>query len=137
MVGRVILAAAAFLALTGCSGGADVADAQKSIAAFRQQMAAEDYDGIWNGSAPDMQQATPKADLARFLKAVHDKLGAAKETKQIGWNVNYNTAGTFTTLTYHTSFAKGSGDEQFLFKGSGAAMKLAGYHVNSMELVTN
>jgi hypothetical protein len=34
-----------------------------------------------------------------------------------------------------TSFERGSGQESFVYKGAGANQKLAGYHINSDDMM--
>lgn len=41
------------------------------------------------------------------------------------------------TLAYETRFTRGRGNEQFVFRVSGNETRLAGYNVNSMELIMN
>ena len=127
---------AASVGLAGCSGGKAMVSADKEIGVFRQQVAEGRYDEIWQGADADLRGGG-QAPFTKFLSVVHDRLGAVKTSQQTGWNVNYTTAGTRISVAMHTVFAKGSGDEQFLFKQQGETLKLAGYHINSMELITN
>jgi hypothetical protein len=39
------------------------------------------------------------------------------------------------TLNYATEFTRGRGTESFVFRVEGERAKLAGYHVNSMDLM--
>jgi hypothetical protein len=46
-----------------------------------------------------------------------------------------NTGGSFTQLTMQTTFERGTGEESFVYKGSGDDQKLAGYHINSTDMM--
>lgn len=85
-----------------------------------------------------MRQTTKQADFQKMLKAVHRKLGNVEGSKQVGWNANTGTSGSSVTVTTETTFERGSGTEQFVFeKGADQPLKLAGYTINSQEMMLN
>lgn len=108
---------------------------EAAVQHFHEQLDAGQFDAIYEASAQDMKEATPRDKFVAFLDAVHRKLGAVKTASQEGWNVNYQTSGSFITMTYKTAFSDGDAVEQFTFRISGEQALLVGYHVNSEALV--
>jgi hypothetical protein len=123
------------LALSGCSGGADTKAAEAAVSRFHQQLDARQLHEIFAASSEEMKSATSEPELSKFLGAVHDKLGKVQEAKQQGWRVNYGTGGGTAELVYQTRFEHGTGIENFVFRTGGGEPRLAGYHINSMELI--
>ncbi|MFM5886442.1 MAG: hypothetical protein ACKOQ3_14140 [Novosphingobium sp.] len=81
-----------------------MADAEAKVAAFHTALDREQYDAIWTSSDAQLRKVTSRPDLAKFLGAVHRKLGGVKSTKQVGWRVNATTGGTFVALNMATEF---------------------------------
>lgn len=131
---RIFLAS--LLMLTSCSGGSDVAGAEKAIRLFHQQLNAAAYDTIYAASDKGMKEATSEADLVKFLSVVHDKLGPFQAGTQTNWQVNYNTSGNTTVILYDSKFAKGEASETFTFVGGSDSPKLFAYSINSRTLIT-
>ena len=126
---------AATMFLTGCSAGAEKAAAETGVAQFRQRMASGRYQEIYSTAAQDFRQTSSEGNTLRFLEQVADRLGPVRRSTQQGWNVNFGTSGTLVTLGYATEFARGRGTENFVFRVSGGTPQLAGYHINSMDLM--
>ena len=127
--------AAAIMFLTGCSAGAEKAAAETGVAQFRQRMASGRYREIYSTSAQDFRQTSSERTAVRFLEQVGERLGPVRRSTQQGWNVTFGTNGTLVTLGYATEFARGRGTENFVFRVSGGTAQLAGYHINSMDLM--
>jgi hypothetical protein len=135
---RVALALALGTGLAGCNASVDVGEAQHAIELFHFELDQAQYGAIWKTTGSAMRGATQEGDFTQLLIAVHGKLGKVAETSQTGWNVNYNTGGTFVSVMMHTRFAHGTADENFLFRsGDKGQMQLEGYHINSMDLITH
>lgn len=84
-----------------------------------------------------MKQATSKAELGKFLAAVHRKLGKVKASKQTGWRSNSTTDGAFTQLAMATTFERGTGQESFTFRTVAGHPTLVGYNLNSNDMMLN
>jgi hypothetical protein len=123
--------------LGACSSGQDLSLAEQDVAHFREMMAAQQFDQIYAGAADEFKKTTTRENFTRLLAAVDRKLGAVKTADKNGWNVNFNTSGTSVTLRYKTQFERGSGDEAFFYRITGGKALLAGYNINSNELITN
>ena len=128
---------AIFLALGACSAPASVAETAPKVAAFHQRLDAEDYAAIWSETSDDMRKATTQADMDKVFAAVHRKLGKVVSTNQVGWRNNMTTGGNFVSVQMNTKFEKGSGSEEFVYQQVGKELKLAGYHINSAEMMLN
>jgi len=123
--------------LAGCSSGEHMATAQQGVAEFRGLMQSRQFAQVYAASSDEFRKATSEADLVRVLGALDKKLGSAKKAEPNGWNVNFQSSGTFVTLGFKTEFEKGSGAEQFVFRVADGRAALVSYNVNSPALLTN
>ena len=121
--------------LTGCSAEAETAPAENGVAEFRQLMASGRYRDIYSAAAEDFRQTGSETTALRFLEHVADTLGPVRESTKQRWRVTTGSSGTMVALGYTTEFARGRGTEEFVFRVSGGTAKLAGYHINSMDLM--
>lgn len=133
----ILVAASAFVALTSCSGAADVKTAEVGVERFHKQYNAGQLREIYLTSAAEMKQATTEPDFMKFMSAVRGKLGGHTGGKTVGWHVNFGSAGKLVTLNRQASFERGDGIEQFVFRIDDSRPKLVSYHINSNALVTN
>lgn len=133
-----MFAAAAAALLCGCGLKQGMESADKEVAQFHRQLDQGRYSEIYKDTSADMRAITDEAKLTRLLTAIHTKLGPVESATQQGINVNSGTQGSFITANYATKFAKGSGQEQFVYRmGLDGKPHLAGYHINSDELIYN
>lgn len=108
--------------------------AEKAVTRFHQMLAEEKYTEIYRESSQMMKDATSEEDMIKIFKVVNSKLGKVTSTTTQTWKVgNFNLTST-VQLLQSTQFEKGKGTETFLFEIEGTEAKLAGYHVNSMDL---
>jgi hypothetical protein len=119
----------------GCSMSADTALAEQAVPKFHEELDAGHFDAIYDASADELKSATTQQEFVALLEAVHRKLGNTKASDESGWNVNYQTSGSFVTLGYKTTFDGGSAEEQFVFRLHDKAASLAGYHISSNALI--
>lgn len=137
-IGRLLVPFAAAAMLAGCGVKESFKDAEVEVGKFHQALDAGDLRVIWKQADPALRQGAQRAALEKVLDAVHRKLGKVKQTKQVGWNANATTEGTFVTLTYQTTFERGSGAEQFVYrKGDGGKIALTGYNIESQDMMLN
>lgn len=109
--------------------------AEKAVTRFHQMLDEEKYGEMYDESAPQMKDAAKKEDLEKLFRSVHNKLGKVTSSTNQTWKVgNYNLVST-VELVQNTQFEKGKGTEQFVFVVDGSEAKLAGYHINSMDLI--
>jgi hypothetical protein len=131
-----LVVVALMAALCGCSMSADTTLAEQGVPRFHEQLDAGRFDEIWEQSGDELKKASPQKEFVEFLSAVHRKLGDTKSADKTGWNVNWQTSGSFVTLGYKTVFAEGDATEQFVFRLQDKTALLVGYHINSMALIT-
>jgi hypothetical protein len=116
---------------------ADTSAAEQAVPRFHELLDAGNFIEIYEKSSDDLKTSATQKDFVALLEAVHRKLGNTKSAEKIGWNVNYQTSGTFVTLNYKTAYADGNADEQFVYRLDGKVALLAGYHVNSNAFILN
>jgi hypothetical protein len=125
------------LCLAACSATKDIDTATAAVAQFRELMAAHKFDQIYAEGAEDLKKSTTEQSLTRLLDAVDRKLGTFKSAQSNGWSVNYNTSGSSVTMKFNTQFEKGTGVETFVYRISGGKALLAGYQINSADMMIN
>ena len=125
------------LLLPACSATQDINAAQEAIAYFHEMMSAGQFEQIYAQSDDSLKKATTTEDLTRLLSTINRKLGAVKTSVGNGWNISLNPSGTSVTLRYKTQFEHGAGAETFFYRLPGGKALLAGYNINSNELITN
>lgn len=113
----------------------DTSVAEQAVPRFHALLNAGKFEEIYNASSEDIKKATKQQDFIALLEAVHRKLGEVKSSERQAWKVNYQTSGTFVSLTYKTIYSEGEAAEQFVFLLKGKAATLAGYHINSNALI--
>jgi hypothetical protein len=94
------------------------------------------FEFIYDSGSDDLKKAATKEDFVAILEAVYRKLGTVSSSAKATWNVSYNTGGSFVTLIYDTTFEQGMGAERFVYRLSDKEPLLAGYFINSNQLVT-
>lgn len=121
--------------LAGCGVKEAVADGDAKVTAFHADYDAQRYDAIWGNAARDLTGAAgAREQLTGLLRAAHNRLGKVTGTQRVGFNAATNTNGTFVVLTMNTTFERGTGQEEFVFRKEGETYRLAGYHIKSNEL---
>lgn len=72
--------------------------------------------------------------MVKFFDAVRFKLGNVKNTKQVGWHVDFQSSGNIVTLTHESQFEKGTAAEVFMYRMGNQHVVLAGYRIESADL---
>lgn len=127
---------AAMLVVAACTGGENLAAAEKEIGRFHANLNAGEFTRIHEGAGPQWKQTTSKTDAESIFRAIRTKLGPYEAGKQNGWRVNYGTGGTLVVVRYESHFQKGDAIETFTFRRSGDNAQLVGYNINSKTLIT-
>ena len=125
------------LLLASCGVQQAVQDASGQVNAFHRELDDQNYTAIWAATAPQFRSVTTQAQFMKMLLAIHNKLGKIRQFKQVGWNTNVNTNGHFTSVVMDTGFEKGTGRETFTYVEQNNDLKLAGYFINSADMMTN
>jgi hypothetical protein len=124
------------LLLSACSATEDVNRAQEASAHFHEMMSAGQFDDIYSQSDEAWNKAVTAEQSIRFLSVLNRKLGVVKNSQSMGWNAGYGTSGgESVTLRYTTQFEHGAGVETFVYRFADGKALLAGYNINSNELL--
>jgi hypothetical protein len=126
--------AAAILALAACNPVANLNAGDSQIAKFHAAYSRGDAGAIYAMTGPQFRATTSRAQMDDLVDVFSVRLGAVRSSERTSFNVNSNPSGTFTTIIMATQFAKGQGQEDFIFSGKGDEMKLEGWHVHSPNL---
>jgi hypothetical protein len=125
------------LMLSGCGDtikGKSVAEPQ--IAVFHERLDAQKFDEIYTTAADEFRSAAPKERVLKLFSAIEKKLGKVKSSSTTNWNVKTFNLVTTVVLVEETKFEKGTGTETFTFHVSGDKAELVGYHINSLDMMT-
>lgn len=124
--------------LAGCNVKESFKEAAVEVSHFHAALDAGQWQQLWAQADPELHKAAQREQFGKFLEAVHRKLGKVQSSKQVGWNANATTGGTYLTVTMQTRFERGEGTEQFVYrKGEGDALKLVGYNIQSQDMMLN
>jgi hypothetical protein len=105
-----------------------------AVAAFHRDYNAQNIAAIHSGATPAFRTAAPLEKFTQFSGMLHQKLGDWKSGDRTGINLkNYNGKKTME-LTYNSTFANGSGTEEFVLDYNGAEPLLISYNVKSTAL---
>ncbi len=125
------------LLLSACSDSQDVNIAQEAVAHFHEMLSAGQFEQIYAQSDDTLKNVTTTEQLTRILSAIDRKLGAVKSSESSGWGTNFGTSGTSVTLRYRTQFEHGTAAETFVYRFTDGKGLLAGYNINSADLISN
>jgi hypothetical protein len=135
-LGLAGLALTVLLGVEGCGMAAAKAKAEAAMETFHEQLSAGDFDAIWRTTDDTFRNVTSRLDFEKVEAAVHRKLGRVVRTTDAGWRMQTFNFKSSIVLHQKTVFEHGSGTETFTLVINGDEVKLAGYYINSMELVT-
>jgi hypothetical protein len=130
------LAVAPFM-VSGCmSHAAAEKQALQLETAMHGQMTRGDFDGIYTGSDQRYQNAVSRDKSDALYASIARKLGSPLDCKPGGTFVMTATWGTSIKSVCTTTFSKNAtGVETFVWMKEGDRFQLAGYNINSSELV--
>ena len=128
----IAMATAALVA--SCSPVADTKAAEAGVDRFHRALDTGALAAAYDASAPDMKSVTSREQFVGMFGAVHQKLGAYKSGKTVGWKDNKGTGGHYVVLNREAQFEHASATEEFVFRMDKGEAVLAGYHVTSSVL---
>lgn len=125
------------------------------VARFHQQVAAGQFDAVWNTASGELRADVPEARMTALLEKVRRTLGPAKSSRERSISMSFGSSSTsvgghlqvgstkvggllpissssswqYATATYHTEFAQGAGIEDFVYKMHGNELQLVGYRI--------
>jgi hypothetical protein len=131
-----VICALATLLMAACSAEEHIARADREVTAFHKKFNAGDFAMIYDSSSDEFKQSARKEDMVKFFESVRSKLGDITSTKKLDWHLNYQPSDTIVTLNYETQFSKGIATEVFMYRVKDQNVILAGYRIDSRDLVT-
>jgi hypothetical protein len=139
---KKIICAVSFLVITllfsGCGNfihGKAIAEPQVDV--FHSQLDDEKYSDIYTNATDEFCKAAPETKFTDLLSAVHRKLGKVVSTKTVTWRANTFNFKTQVALVQETKFEKGTATETFTFVVANDKATLAGYYINSTDMLIN
>ena len=123
--------------LAGCGGiTSGKAAAENGVAQFHAQYNLGKIDDIWDQADPQFRTSTPKQKYDDLMEAIQRKLGKVTSTSNSNWRVQSFNLKTTVLMAQTTTFEHGQGTESFAFVIQGTNAVLAGYNIQSMDLIT-
>lgn len=122
----------------GCVPQIDTKSSDEQIARFYQQVAAKQYEAIYDDSAPELKTSVTLQLFTGMMQRIDRKLGAcAAPAKAMSWRINVTNTGTFRDQGYVRTCANGKLDETVTTVTRAGKTQIAGYHANSPLLMTD
>jgi hypothetical protein len=116
------------LLTSGCLGSADTKKADDATTLFYQQMAAKQYQAIYDGSAPELKNTTSQADFIAVMQRIDDNMGACQPpVKRLDIHTKANPDGFLRSQGYTQTCANGKLNETVTIVLRNGVAKLAGY----------
>ncbi|HEY3888758.1 MAG TPA: hypothetical protein VGL73_09290 [Caulobacteraceae bacterium] len=116
------------LLTSGCLGSADTKKADDATTQFYQQMAAKQYQAIYDGAAPELKNSTSAADFIALMQRIDDNMGACQPpVKRLDIHTKANPDGFLRDQGYTQTCANGKLNETVTIVLRNGAAKLAGY----------
>jgi hypothetical protein len=131
-----LLALGFALLLTGCGQMLKSKPAaEQAVVEFHKLYNDGKLPEIYAASHNKLKSITKETDFLDFVGTVHKKLGKMTQTSTTGFNVKSMNLTTTVVLTQNTTFENGTCTETFTYLMDGEKAVLAGYHINSKDLI--
>jgi hypothetical protein len=138
MSAKRALGIGALILLSGCMAKGDARKADAAEAAFYQQVAAHQYEAIYNAGAPELRNALPPEAFIGMMSRIDRKLGVCQApAKRMDWRVNATTNGFFRTQGYTRTCANGVLTETVTTVTRDGETRIAGYYASNPLLLTD
>jgi hypothetical protein len=116
------------LLTSGCLGSADTKKADDATTLFYQQMAAKQYQAIYEGAAPELKTSVSEADFIGMMQHIDDVAGACQApVKRLDIHTQANPGGFLRSQGYSQTCANGKLNETVTIILRNGVAKLAGY----------
>jgi hypothetical protein len=130
MSGRIALTLALAFPLVGCIKAADTKAADAVTAQFYQEVAAKQYQAIYDGASPDLKNATSSDAFVAMMQRIDANMGACQPPKkQMNLHINENSQGIVRRQAYSRTCANGTLNETVTIAIRNGTAAFAGYHV--------
>ena len=133
---RLLMTLAALVALAACSDTVHgIEYAEPAVAQFRDMMRAGQFERIYDSTAPEFRNATPRTDGVALFSAIDCKLGKLEHADKISWNVNTRNMTTLVVLVYRSKYHDGEANETFTIKVDDGKGAIIGYNIDSLAML--
>ncbi|MDN3645138.1 DUF4019 domain-containing protein [Pontixanthobacter aestiaquae] len=132
---RAFIVFFATLILAACGVQENIEEGQTEVRNFQFHYDAREFEDIWARSSSKMKKAIKKEDFLDLLANIRRILGKNVESTQSGWKLEKVPQGNFLVITMQTQFERGTGVEIFTLERVGDIIKVAGYHVDSPDMM--
>ena len=123
--------------LQGCGSMAHAKDAATAaIGKFHADLNSAAFDAIWNDTDDTFRGVSKREQFLKILDAVHRKLGRVTQTSTTNWSVQNFNLRTVVVLVQKTQFEHGTATETFTYASHDQTVKLQGYNIQSVDLIT-
>ena len=109
--------------------------AEQGIAEFHKLYNDGKLSEIYSAAHSKFKSATTEKQFLEFVGVVQRKLGKVTQTANAGFNVRTFNLTTTVVLTQATTFEQGTGTETFTFLMESDKAILAGWNINSNDLI--
>jgi hypothetical protein len=130
MAGKRLLFVAPVLLLAGCLNKADAKLADDATATFYQEVAAKQYQAMYDGAANDLKNGVASDAFVAMMQRIDQNMGVCgPPKKRFDVHININSQGTFRDQGYARKCANGDLEETVTIVIRNGEAKLAGYHL--------
>ena len=106
--------------------------AARAVGMFHSQLDSEKYSVIYQTAGARMKETTSELNFVKLLQGVHQALGTVQDSVPKG--VVFQLAQGTIRLDYDTTFARGTGREQFVWQVRNDEAILYSYRIDSRDL---
>ena len=109
--------------------------ADAAVDRFHALLNASNFEGIYAAADPLFRSTTSRSDALQSFSAVRRKLGSAGFARRTYIQLQVRPQGRFMNVQYDTAFVSGAAHESFTWRITSDGLQLAGYNVNSPQLL--
>jgi hypothetical protein len=117
----------------GCGFSSEATD--RSTQLFRARYAQGSFKAIYATASDELKRASTAADFLEYMEAVRRKLGDVEVARASGRSAFATPVATRVIQVFDTRFQRGTARETFTWEVRFGQPFLAGYHIESRELV--
>jgi hypothetical protein len=126
------------LMTSACMGQNDTKLADQATDQFYRQVAAKQYQAIYDNAAPELRGAVSAAIFVGFMQRVDRKFGVCQPpAKRFDWHITTTPTGTARDQGYTRICAGGRLQESVTVVVRNGVAQFAGYHALNPQLLTN
>jgi|GEM_PF-2508920 outer membrane murein-binding lipoprotein Lpp len=135
---KFLAAIAGCCALSACISEQDMSAVESTIAEFHARQAAGDDMAIYRAGSMAFKTSTTVAQLSSLNDAIRAAEGCGPpERDRANVSTRVSTSGSFVTVLYVRTCARGTIAEQFLMRLGGDGPEVEGYHISGEPILAS